>query len=138
MGMARTFAATAAQARSFGLLVAGSLALAAVWAVRIEASRTSLTLLIVGSVVSVSLALANASLLIAPCTLWLRIGNLLGRVFQPVMLATLFLFVLTPYALVLRALGRDVLGLRARGKASTYWVRRAEPGFSASSFKRQY
>ena len=58
-----------------------------------------------------------------------RIGQALGRVW----LTLLFLVVLTPLGLLLRAFGKDLLGMKRR-KADTYWRPARPPG----DFDRQF
>jgi hypothetical protein len=123
--------------RSFGLLFGGiGLGLAAWWGWHARMPAAT----IAGIVGATCLVLAFA----APAALaplnraWFRLGLLLGRVVNPVVMSVLFFLVVTPFALVMRARGRDPLRLRLDRAASTYWIERDPPGPAADSFDRQY
>ncbi len=58
----------------------------------------------------------------------------MGQVMGRVMLAGFFLFILTPLALLLRGLGKDLLRLRRDARAATYW----QPAKSSDEFDRQF
>lgn len=51
--------------------------------------------------------------------------------------AALFYAVLTPLAVVRRALGADPLALRRAAPGASYWRRRARPQPTAASLRRQ-
>jgi hypothetical protein len=51
-----------------------------------------------------------------------RLGFFLSQTIGRVVLVCLFLFVLTPLGLILRACGKDLLRLKPRSDASTYWT----------------
>jgi hypothetical protein len=54
---------------------------------------------------------------------WMRIGLLLNRVTTPVIIGVIYCAVITPTALIMRALGRDVLARKFDGRATTYRIR---------------
>ena len=64
--------------------------------------------------------------------IWMRCGILLGKVVNPVVIGLLFYLVFTPVAIVLRWLGKDLLGLARNPDASTYWSPRAGAGGESS------
>ncbi len=51
----------------------------------------------------------------------MRLSHVLGRVMAPVVLGVVFLVVVTPLGLLLRALGKDLLRLRREPHAGSYW-----------------
>ena len=68
---------------------------------------------------------------------WHRLGLMMGRIVNPIVLGLLYFGIITPVALVTRRLGRDELRLRkAAGKS--YWIEREPPGPQPDSFKNQY
>ena len=67
---------------------------------------------------------------------WFRFGALLHRIVSPVVLGLLFFGVITPTAVVMRAMRRDVLGLKFDASAKSYWIRR--DGQASSSMTRQF
>jgi hypothetical protein len=77
--------------------------------------------------------------LLAPFNrLWTKLGILLSRIVNPVVMAFLYYVVLTPFGLVMRAMGKDPLSLRLDKGAKTYWVSRVPPGPTADSFTNQF
>lgn len=81
----------------------------------------------------------TAPAVLAPLNrLWMRFGALLHRIVSPLVLGVMFFGVITPMGLVMRALGKDPLRLRADAGAASYWVQRTPPGPARDSFKRQF
>jgi hypothetical protein len=67
---------------------------------------------------------------------WLWLGERLGSIVSPIVLAALYYIVLTPTAVISRWLGRDALRLK-RPACSTYWIPRQQLERSQSDFFRQ-
>lgn len=61
-------------------------------------------------------------------------GHQMGRLMGAVLLTLLFLFALVPLALVLRLLGRDVLGIKRHPELKTYWTPSRPPGEFSQMF----
>jgi hypothetical protein len=62
--------------------------------------------------------------LVAPLNrAWFRLGGLMGRVINPLVLGAIFFLIITPVALMLKLMGRDELRLK-RGRQESYWVAR--------------
>jgi hypothetical protein len=61
--------------------------------------------------------------------LWLRLGLVMHRIVNPVVMGTLFYLVVTPFGLVLRMLGKGrAAGMHPDPSAATYWIdRRQQP-----------
>ena len=72
-------------------------------------------------------------LLRGPNRIWTRIGVLLGKVVNPLVLALLFYLVFTPVALLLRLLGQDLLQRAWNRKQPSYWLERQEPPTNMSN-----
>jgi hypothetical protein len=69
---------------------------------------------------------------------WMRFGELLGRVVNPIVLGIIFFGVFTPVGLVMRAFGRDAMCRRFEPKAPTYWVKREPPGPPEDSYRNMF
>jgi hypothetical protein len=69
---------------------------------------------------------------------WMKLGELMGRVVNPLVLGLMFFGLFTPIALVMRAFGRDALCRRFDAQAPTYWVTRDPPGPADDSFRNMY
>jgi len=69
---------------------------------------------------------------------WLKIGHLLGRLVNPVVLGLSYAVVIVPAGLLMRMLRRDSLALRRDASATTYWSRRDVTGPNPESLKEQF
>ena len=87
--------------------------------------------------VILALALARPTVLGPANRLWLRVGLLLNRVVNPVVMAIMFFVVLTPLAIVMRLAGKDPLRRNFDRGASSYWIAR-EPGPAPDTMKNQF
>jgi len=77
-----------------------------------------------------------APAMLAPLNkLWFKFGALLHAVVSPVVLGVMFYLVIVPSALAVRALGKDILGLRFNPHAKTYWITRESESLNADSFR---
>jgi large-conductance mechanosensitive channel len=70
--------------------------------------------------------------------IWLKLGAVIGKVVNPIVLALLFFLVVTPMALLMRIAGKRPLHLAADHAAPSYWIYRNVPQGEASSMKRQF
>ncbi len=113
--------------RGFGLLACASLLLLG----RLQGLRETLAPFALGALSAAFLLLA----LLRPRALgplhraWIAFGNALSRLTQPVTLALFFFFVLTPFAVVLRLLGKNPMIARDAGVTSrpSHWIPRESP-----------
>ena len=94
-----------------------------------------------------SLLLAAAFLgpaLVAPRILrplniiWFRFGMLLGRLIAPVVSSLLYFFAVTPTALMMRMMRKDILSLKFDRNAESYWVKRTKTENPMGSMKNQF
>lgn len=69
---------------------------------------------------------------------WMKLAVVLGAVNQRVILTLLFAFLITPFALVLRLLGKQPIRLRPDPGASSYWRARRPEEFTAARMERQF
>jgi len=68
---------------------------------------------------------------------WLKLGLLLGKIVNPIVLGIIFFGLLTPVAIVTKLFGRDELRLKLQNLDS-YWIERDPPGPASDSYKNQY
>jgi hypothetical protein len=61
-------------------------------------------------------------------------GHQMGRVMGGILLTLLFVFALVPLALMLRVLGRDVLGMKRNPALKSYWT----PSRPAGDFRQMF
>ena len=122
--------------RRFGLTLGAILALIAVttmierspWAIVWGALAAAL----IGS------ALLRPSLLSAPNSAWLKLGILLHRIVNPVIMAVLFYGTIVPVGLLMRATGKDPLRLKLDRSATSYWLARSEDRPQSESMRQQF
>ena len=69
---------------------------------------------------------------------WTKFGLLLHRVTNPLLLGIIFFVAITPMALIVRALGNDLLRLKRQHDAATYWIPRTPPGPAPETMKQQF
>ena len=72
---------------------------------------------------------------IIPNRLWFKFGMLLGTIIAPIIMALLYLFIITPTGIIMRLLGKDLLNQKIDRSKKSYWIKRKEP---ISSMKNQF
>ena len=55
--------------------------------------------------------------------LWIKFGELLGKIIAPIVMALIFFIVITPIGLMVKILGKDLLNIKF-SKGKTYWIER--------------
>ena len=86
------------------------------------------------SVIFLILGLLNSKLLTPLSNLWIKFGELLGRVVSPAVMFFIYFFFLTPLAIIIRLFGKDLLKLKFT-KNLSYWIKREK---DVGSMKRQF
>ena len=69
---------------------------------------------------------------------WFKLGLLLHHVVNPVIMAVMFYGAILPMALLLRALGKDVLRLKRAPESASYWIPREPPAPTPGSMSKQF
>jgi hypothetical protein len=69
---------------------------------------------------------------------WTKLGLLLGKIVNPIVIGILFFLVFVPAGVIMRMLGKDTLGLKPDRKKTTYWIARTPPGPQPESMLRQF
>jgi hypothetical protein len=126
----REIALTGPSDRSFGLVF--TIAFLMFGLLPLRHGRQVRVWWLVLSVAMLMVTLARPSILHHPNLIWTRCGKLLGRIVNPVMTALLFYLVFTPAAVILRLMGKDLLGLAIDPQAVTYWSQRGQSGPESS------
>jgi Saxitoxin biosynthesis operon protein SxtJ len=70
--------------------------------------------------------------------LWHRFGLLLHKIMSPLLMGAIFFIAVTPVAVIMRLLGKDMLSLLRRRDLKTYWIARETPGSAPDSMKQQF
>lgn len=82
-------------------------------------------------------AIFRPSLLDVPASWWSRLGTMIARVTNPVVMTALFVLVFVPASALFRLFGKDPLGL-ARKPADSWWLTRQPPGPPPASMAKQF
>jgi hypothetical protein len=108
--------------RNFGFVFTAAFLFFGLWPLR-HGKPVRLVLLVLSAVV-LCISLTRPSLLRIPNRLWTGLGTVLGRIASPIAMGLLFYLVFTPFAIVLKWIGEDPLGVSIDREAKTYWVPR--------------
>lgn len=119
--------------RSFGFVFAAVFTIIALWPL-ISGSAVRYWALGIAAVFAVT-ALAAPRILAPLNKLWFKFGVLLGAIVAPIVMFLLFFLAVTPTAIIMRALGKDLLLQKIDKSAVSYWIEREEP---VGSMKNQF
>tara|TARA_Y100000996_G_scaffold412581_1_gene399026 strand:- start:1326 stop:1715 length:390 start_codon:yes stop_codon:yes gene_type:complete len=86
------------------------------------------------SLIFLILGLLNSKILNPFNKLWFKFGIILGRIISPLVMGIIFFFVVTPIALLMKLLKKDILNLKFN-KKDTYWIEKSGP---KSKMKNQF
>ena len=86
------------------------------------------------AIIFLILGLINSKILTPLNKLWFKFGLLLGKVISPLIMGIIFFLVVTPTALIMRIIGKDLLNLKFNNKKS-YWIEKTGP---KSKMKNQF
>jgi hypothetical protein len=89
------------------------------------------------TLVTFLVAVISPSRLLPLNKLWMELGLLISKVVSPIVLGSVFFFLITPIGIAMRLAGRDELQLKLHGKDSC-WKNRAPVGPEPASFKNQF
>ena len=118
--------------RSFGILFSIVFAIIAFWPIfsgdplRLWSIPISIIFLVLG--------LLNSKLLNPLNIVWVKFGELLGRIIAPIVMAIIYFIIVTPIGLFMRLIGKDLLNIKF-SKANTYWIKRKK---KIGSMKKQF
>ncbi len=89
--------------------------------------------LIIG-LIFIFLGLLNSKILTPLNKVWFKFELLLGRVISPIVMGTIYFFVVTPIGFLMRTTGKDLLNLKFN-KEKSYWIEKKGP---KSKMKNQF
>lgn len=69
---------------------------------------------------------------------WMKFAMVLNKIVSPIVMGLLFFLTVTPMALVVRAMGKDLLRLKLDKDAKSYWIERTPPGPPPDTMKNQF
>jgi hypothetical protein len=77
----------------------------------------------------------NSKLLTPLNQLWTRFGLLLGNIVAPIVMGLVFFLVVTPVGIVMRIMGKDLIGKKINKNNKSYWIKREKP---IGTMKKQF
>ena len=86
------------------------------------------------SIIFLVLGLLNSKLLNPFNKIWFKFGLLLGKIISPIVMGIIFFFVVTPIAIFMKLLRKDLINLKFNNN-STYWIEKKGP---KSKMKNQF
>ena len=118
--------------RSFGLLFFMVFLIIALWPL-LNSEVLRLWALII-SLIFLILGVINSRILNPFQRVWIKLGELLGKIIAPFVMFLVFFTILTPTGIILRLFGKDLLKIKKNKKSKSYWVNRK----NISSMNRQF
>ena len=118
--------------RGFGIVFFVVFLLISFWpsiegqSLRIWALTVSLIFLVLG--------LLNSKILSPFNLIWVKFGEVLGRIIAPIAMGVVYFIIITPIGLFMRLIGKDLLRTKF-SKNNSYWIKREK---NIGSMKRQF
>ena len=81
------------------------------------------------------LGILNSKILTPLNIAWIKLGELLGMVISPIIMALIYFFILTPISLIVRIFGKDLLNIKFNSFSKTYWIKRKK---NVATMKKQF
>ena len=107
--------------RSFGLLFFIVFLIIGLWPLK---NGLEFNYIFIGiSIIFLILGLMNSKILTPLNKIWVKFGELLGRIIAPIVMALVYFFILTPISLTMRIFGKDFLNLKS-SEENSYWIKR--------------
>ena len=110
-------------AKSFGYLFFGIFLVLAIW-VYIKNQNLNY-FLISASIVFLVLTVIKSKLLDVLNDLWIKFGELLGKIIAPIVMSIVFFLIVTPIGLILKIVKKDLLKLKFNNDKS-YWIEKSK------------
>ncbi|WP_440680412.1 SxtJ family membrane protein [Candidatus Pelagibacter sp. HIMB1623] len=86
------------------------------------------------SLIFLILGIINSKLLTPLNKLWFKFGIFLGKIVSPLIMGVIFFIIVTPIAIIMRVLRKDLLGLKF-DNSNSYWIKKNE---TKSTMKNQF
>ena len=87
------------------------------------------------SIPFIILGIINSKILTPLSNAWIRLGEILGIIIAPIVMAIIYFFILTPISLIVRIFGKDLLSIKFDKQVNTYWINRKK---NINSMKKQF
>ena len=118
--------------RSFGIVFFIVFLIISIWPLHYGENIRIWSLII--SIIFLILGIINSKILSPLNKVWFKFGIILGSIISPIVMAIIFFIVVTPIALLMKLLKKDLLNLKKKNQKS-YWVEKTGP---KSKMKNQF
>ena len=119
--------------KGFGILFFVVFIIIALWSFRGNYQDIRILPLIIG-LIFLALGLTNSKMLTPLKNLWIKFGDLLGRIVSPIVMFFIYFAFISPFAFLIRLLGKDLLNIKFN-KSTSYWLKREK---NIGTMKRQF
>ncbi len=110
------------QNRSFGLLFFIVFLVIALWPLT---KKGDINLYLISiALIFLVLGLLNSKILSPFNKAWIKLGEILGRIIAPIVMAIVYFLILTPISLLVRLFGKDLIGMKFSNDIKSYWIKR--------------
>lgn len=125
--------------RGFGLTVGGILVALGLFRGVFRAGFGPVTgIMLVAGVLLIATALLAAHRLAPLNRAWAKLGLLMARVINPIVIALVYIVAVVPTGCIARWLGYDPLRLKREANRDSYWIERQPPGPAPDSLRDQF
>ena len=118
--------------RSFGLVFFIVFLLIGIWPLFGEQSLRIWSIVV--SLIFLILGIFNSKLLTPLNLVWVKFGELLGRIIAPLVMGVVYFVIITPIGLFMRLIRKDLLKIKFLNNNS-YWIKRSK---NIGSMKKQF
>ena len=119
--------------KSFGILFFIIFLLIGLWPL-LNGKELRIIYLIIGFIILL-LGIINSKILTPFNKIWIKLGEILGIIIAPIVMALVYFVILTPISIIVRVFGKDLLGLKFLKEKNTYWIKRKK---ILGSMKKQF
>ena len=118
--------------KSFGILFFIVFLLIATWPV-LDAGSVRVWALSI-SIIFLALGIINSKILTPLKKVWIKLGEILGKVIAPIVMGIIYFVIITPIGILIRLFGKDLLNVKYN-KNKSYWIKREK---KINTMKRQF
>ena len=118
--------------RTFGILFFLVFLIVGIWPI-LDNENTRWWAIVI-SLIFLLLGIINSKILTPFNKIWIKLGELLGKIIAPIVMAFIYFIVITPTAIFLKLFKKDLLRIKFT-PVNTYWIKRDK---KFGSMKRQF
>lgn len=120
------------QGKNFGILFFIVFFIYGLWPI-INSNELRIWSLLIG-IIFLIFGLFYPKVLLPLNNVWIKFGEILGKIISPLVMGIVFFVFITPMAFIVRLFGKDLLSIKFNSKSS-YWINRKK---NITSMKKQF